>query len=126
MSQSVLLSIARRSIEEVLQAENTIDRAQLLGEYPVLGQKMATQVNLYLGDELRGSARSEMATRSLLEDIIHNAKIAAFQDQGFAPLVTSEYLRTSVELILFSDEGPLRHRDTPLLQDSQEALSRSS
>ncbi|MBN2869644.1 MAG: AMMECR1 domain-containing protein [Campylobacterales bacterium] len=117
MSQSVLLSIARRSIEEVLQAENTIEHAQLLAEYPVLGEKMATQVNLYMGGELRGSARSDTPSRPLLDDIIRNAKIAAFQDENFPPLVTSEYLRTSVELILFSTDGPLRHRDTPILQE---------
>ncbi len=117
MSQSVLLTIARRSIEEVLQAENIIDRNELLEQYPVLMQPIATQVNLYLGDELRGSAKSVSAERSLLEDIIRNAKIAAFQDNRFSPLVTSEYLRTSVELILFSAEGPLSHKDAPILPE---------
>lgn len=118
MSQSVLLSIARRSIEEVLQAENTIDRSELLGHYPVLGERMATQVNLYLGNELRGSAKSENPVRPLIDDIIHNAKVAAFQDEHFSPLITSEYLRTSVELILFSAEGPIGHRDAPILKES--------
>lgn len=117
MSQSVLLTIARRSIEEVLQAENTIDRSQLLEQYPVLGEEMATQVNLYLGDQLRGSAKSTAAERSLLEDIIRNAKIAAFQDDRFDPLVTSEYLHSSIELILFSPEGELSHKAPPLLKE---------
>lgn len=117
MSQSVLLSIARRSIEEVLQAENTIDRAQLLEQYPILGETVATQVNLYVGNELRGSAKSDRSDRPLLDDIIHNAKVAAFEDENFSPLVTSEYLRASVELILFSADGPLCHRDTPILKE---------
>ena len=55
--------------------------------------------------------------KPLLEDIIRNAKIAAFQDNRFSPLVTSEYLRTSVELILFSAEGPLSHKDAPILSE---------
>lgn len=118
MSQSVLLTIARRSIEEVLQTENIIDRTQLLEQYPILGEKMATQINLYLGDELRGSAKSETPLRPLLDDIIHNAKIAAFQDENFAPLITSEYLRTSVELILFSPDGPLCHKDSSILKET--------
>lgn len=117
MSQLVLLSIARRSIEEVLQAENTIDRAQLLEQYPILGETVATQVNLYVGNELRGSAKSARSDRPLLDDIIHNAKVAAFEDENFSPLVTSEYLRASVELILFSADGPLCHRDTPILKE---------
>ncbi len=117
MSQSVLLTIARHSIEEVLQAENTIDREALIGEYPLLAQPMATQVNLYLGDEIRGSAKSAAPTRPLLDDIIRNAKIAAFQDENFPPMATSEYLHASIELILFSEQGPLGHRDTPILHD---------
>lgn len=115
MSQSVLLSIARRSIEEVLQAENTIERTQLIGEYPVLEQLMATQVDLYLGNELRGSARSETACRSLLDDIIRNAKVAAFQDERFAPLVTSEYLHTTIKLTLFTADGELSHQSEAIL-----------
>ncbi len=118
MSQSVLLTIARRSIEEVLQAEKMIDRAELLDQYPVLGEHIATQINLYLGNDIRGSAKSVSTSRSLLDDIIHNAKVAAFQDENFSPLVTSEYLRTSVELILFSADGPLSHKDTPILKES--------
>ncbi len=118
MAQSLLITIARESIEEVLRAENTIEYSRLLEEYPVLGQKMATQINLYLGDEVRGSARSETAERPLLEDIIRNAKLAAFQNDPLPPLATSEYLRASVELILFSSEGPLRHRDGPILKEA--------
>jgi AMMECR1 domain-containing protein len=117
MSQSILLSVARKSIEEVLQAEDSIDRAKLLEEYPILNEVMATQIILYLGDKVRGSAKSEAPVRSLLDDIIHNAKVAAFQDSAFTPLVTSEYLHTSVELIIFSAEGPLSHKDSPILKE---------
>lgn len=117
MSQSVLLTIARKSIEEVLQAEHSIDRAKLAEEYPILNEMMGTEIILYLDDKVRGSAKTESPVRSLLEDIIHNAKVAAFQDTAFTPLSTSEYLHTSVELIIFSPEGPLRHRDAPILHE---------
>lgn len=117
MSQSVLLTIARKSIEEVLQAEHSIDREKLVEEYPILNEVMGTQITLYLKDKVRGSAKTENPARSLLEDIIHNAKVAAFQDTAFTPLSTSEYLHTSVELIIFSPEGPLRHKDTPILKE---------
>ncbi|HZF70960.1 AMMECR1 domain-containing protein [Sulfuricurvum sp.] len=117
MSQSVLLTIARQSIEEVLQAERSIDREKLLEEYPVLNQPMATEITLYLNDKIRGNSKSESPERSLLDDIIHNAKIAAFQDENFDPLVTSEYLHTAIELTLFSAEGPLSHKSSPILKD---------
>lgn len=117
MSQSVLLTIARRSIEEVLQAELSIEREKLLSEYPILSQPIATEVTLYLDNKIRGKAKSEEPQRTLLDDIIHNAKIAAFQDENFDPLITSEYLHTTIELTLFTEEGNLSHKSGPILKE---------
>lgn len=117
MSQSVLLTIARKSIEEVLKAESSLDRQKLLEEYPILNEMIGTQIILYFNNKVRGTAKTETPVRSLLDDIIINAKMAAFQDGNFIPLSTSEYLHTSIELILFSAEGPLSHTDAPILKD---------
>lgn len=117
MSQSVLLTIARASIEEVLQGQNSINRNELLEEYPILSEPMATQVTLYIGSKVRGIAKTENAERSLLEDIIYNAKAAAFQDENFDPLVTSEYLHATIQLTVFSPEGELSHQSGPILPD---------
>lgn len=118
MSQSVLLNIARESIQEVLQAQESIDRTQLLKSYPILAQVVATEVTLYLNGKARGTSRSDNPEHSLLEDIILNAKRAAFQDPDYIPVSTSEYLHTSVELILFTADGPISHRDDPILKES--------
>lgn len=117
MSQSVLLTIARASIEEVLQAEISIERSKLLEEYPILSQPLKCEIALYLDNKLRGFARTEDLKRSLLEEIIHNAKVAAFQDENFNPLVTSEYLHTTIKLTLFTAEGALSHQSEPILKD---------
>jgi hypothetical protein len=117
MSQSVLLTIARESIQEVLQAQETIDRTRLLETHPLLAQIIATQVTLYLNGKARGTSRSVVPEHSLLEDVILNAKRAAFQDPDFIPISTSEYLHTSVELVLFTADGPISHRDNPILQE---------
>lgn len=117
MSQSVLLTIARASIEEVLQGQNSINRFELLELYPILSQSMATQITLYLGNKIRGIAKTQAAERSLLEDIIYNAKAAAFQDENFDPLVTSEYLHATIQLTLFSPDGELTHESEPILKD---------
>ncbi len=118
MSQSVLLSIARESIQEVLQAQESIDRNELLTNYPLLGEIVATQVTLYLNGKPRGTSISTNPEHSLLEDIILNAKRAAFQDPDFIPISTSEYLYTAIELILFTADGPISHRDDSILKDS--------
>ncbi|MDP3300618.1 MAG: AMMECR1 domain-containing protein [Sulfuricurvum sp.] len=117
MSQSVLLNIARESIQEVLQAQESINREELLTSYPLLSEIIATQVTLYLNGKPRGTSISEIPEHSLLEDIILNAKRAAFQDSNFIPVSTSEYLHTSVELVLFTADGPISHRDGPMLSE---------
>jgi len=117
VSKSVLLNLARSSIEEVLQAQSTINRSELLENYPILSTPMGVQVILYLNEKIRGSSKSEHADLPLIEAIILHAKLAAFQDPSFTPIATSEYLHASVELILFSPDGPLSHKDDPIIQE---------
>lgn len=117
MSQSVLLTIARASIEEVLQGQNSINRIELIEQYPLLSEPIATQITLYLGNKVRGISKSKRAERSLLEDIIYNAKAAAFQDENFDPLVTSEYLHATIQLTVYSLEGELSHQSEPILKE---------
>lgn len=111
MAQSVLLKLARESIEEVLEAQNTIDRDALVAEYPVLEQKMATFVTLTIDGDLRGCIGSLVAHRPLVDDIIHNAKAAAFQDPRFSPMTTSEYLHASVEVSLLTAPESVTYSD---------------
>ncbi len=117
MSRSVLLQLARDSIHEVFEAQRTIDKEALLEEHPLLNEKIATTVNIYINNELRGSCSSEEATKSLLEDIIHNAKKSAFEDKNFAPLTTSEYLHSEVELLLTTPEGVISQKDPAIVMD---------
>ena len=56
MSRSVLLQLARDSIQEVLEAQRTIDRESILNEHPLLKEKIATTINLYIKNELRGTS----------------------------------------------------------------------
>ncbi len=111
MAQSELLTLARQSIQEVLQAEHTIDREALLEKYPVLGEKMATFVTLTIDGELRGCIGSLIAQRPLIDDIIHNAKAAAFQDPRFSPITTSEYLHAAIEVSILSIPEPVEYKD---------------
>ena len=117
MSRSVLLQLARNSIQEVLEAQRTIDKKALLQEHPLLNEKIATKINLYLNDQLRGSAQSEDATLSLLEDIIKNAKLSAFQDKNFSPITTSEYLSCEIELFLSTSDGIINEKDSAILKE---------
>lgn len=116
MSRSVLLQLARDSIQEVLELQRTIDKATLLNEHPLLNEKITTTLNIYLDNELRGSCSSSSAQKTLLEDIIYNAKVAAFEDKNFTPLTTSEYLSCEIELILNTPDGVMSEKDEPILK----------
>jgi|GEM_PF-476142 len=115
MSRSVLLQLARDSIEEVLEAKRKINKQELLKKYPLLAQEIATEIKIYTNDTLRGSYKTKSPQKSLLEDIIFNAKKAAFEDTAFTPMSTSEYLTSEIELILDAPEGKISHKDPSLL-----------
>ena len=122
MSRSVLLQLARDSIAEVLEMQRTIDKKILITEHPLLEQKIATRVNLYIDNELRGSAYSETPQLSLVDDIIINAKKSAFEDTNFSPITTSEYLNCEIELLLATPEGVISEKDPAILKANTNKL----
>ena len=115
MSRSVLIQLARDSIQEVLEAGRTIDKKALINEHPLLNEKISTTVNLYLGQKLRGSSTSSSDINSLIEEIIYHAKKSAFQDKNFTPITTSEYLKCEIELLLRTPDGVISEKDPSIL-----------
>ena len=122
MARSILLQLARDSIQEVFQAERTIKKQELLAEHPLLAEVMATTVKLYIGEELQGQSSTKISSFSLLEDIIKNAKIAAFENKEFTPLTTSKYLECELELILLTADGVISEKDPSILKTSSFTL----
>jgi len=116
MSRSVLLQLARDSIQEVFQAQITIDRESLLKEHPLLAQKIPTTVQILLDKELKGSYSS--TNNKLIENIILSAKKAAFEDKESSILTTSEYLHCEIKILLETQEGVISEIDPAIIQDS--------
>ncbi len=121
MTRSPLLQIVRDSIEEVIEARRIIKREELLEKYPVLEQNIASVITLSVEDELR-EAGSDEAIKPLIDDIIYNAKIAAFQDTKLPPITTAQYLhcRISLSLLIPDEEGGFTMEtstDEPLLKN---------
>jgi len=114
VSRSILLQLSRDSVEEVLQTQRIIDKKTLLENYPLLNEKIATKVNIYLKDELRGFYECSSGL-SLFDAVTLGAKKAAFENTNFSPLTVSEYLRCEIELILETDEGIISEKDAPLI-----------
>lgn len=92
----VLLALARSAIASSFGAGSPSDDA------PWLAEPGAVFVTLTQGGQLRGCIGSLEAHRSLLDDVTHNARAAAFSDPRFPPLEASDLLRTRIEVSLLS------------------------
>jgi AMMECR1 domain-containing protein len=111
MSQSLLLEVARQSITEVLEASRHIDAEHLKKEHPILNEKMATAVTLYLDNEVRAHHCSLHPNKSLVDDLIYTAKVAAFESETYPPISTSQYLHVSIQVSILTPLKLLSYHD---------------
>ena len=109
----VLLKIARLAIYEDLIGQKLIDKKKLLQEYPGLAREQAVFVTLEKFDgkreSLRGCIGSLLPVRSLIDDVIYNAKAAAFNDPRFPPLSLDEFDQIKIEISLLSIPEAVRY-----------------
>ncbi len=107
--REVLLKLARAAIAEEFGIDYGVDKESLRKENPWLNEKGAAFVTLNKkGDgALRGCIGSIIAHRTLYDDIIENAKSAAFHDPRFVALSPQEFNDITVEVSLLTDPKPL-------------------
>ncbi|HHH19336.1 MAG TPA: AmmeMemoRadiSam system protein A [Campylobacterales bacterium] len=110
MDKKLLLQIAHDAIEGNFTRRD-INRTQLLQENPELKKEGAVFVTLRQQGHLRGCIGSLVAHRSLLDDVVHNAKAAAFSDPRFQPLSSTELNTTDIEVSLLSSPEELEYKD---------------
>ncbi len=122
MLDSILLRIAKTAILERFDPSYVVDKEKLLKNYPYLAKKGAAFVTLNKNKNLRGCIGSIIAHRSLLEDIIHNARSAAFSDPRFNPLQEDELdpdltfevsILSEPTLIEYTDYNDLKSKIVP-------------
>ncbi len=113
MEKSYLIDIAKSAILEDLLKEKLIDKKVLLQKYPELSKSGATFVTLEQKQQLRGCIGSLVPHRTLLDDLISNAKSAAFSDTRFKPLAKNEFddENFSVEVSILSEPKALGYKD---------------
>jgi hypothetical protein len=101
---NTLLKLARAAVEESLGGP-----AVQVPEEPWLTEPGACFVSLHLkhDDSLRGCIGSIEPHRPLREDVVHNARAAAWHDPRFVPLRHNELANTRVEVTLLSPVEPL-------------------
>lgn len=110
MDGSVYIQIAKNAIQEHFD-EIGIDRDLYVSTYPELSQKKACFVTLTLNNRLRGCIGSIIAHQSLIDDLISNARSAAFHDPRFPPLSREEFSHLSIEVSLLTHPEPVEYSD---------------
>jgi len=111
MLSSILLQIAKTAILSKFDDNYTIDKQELLSNYPYLSKNGAVFVTLNYDNNLRGCIGSIIAHQSLLDDIIQNAISAAFNDPRFKPLSANELSHLNIEVSVLSEPELLVYSD---------------
>ena len=108
-----MVEIAKDSIRESLENIKIIDKVKLMEEYPELAQKGAVFVTIEKRHSLRGCIGSLVAHRTLIDDLVENAKSAAFKDPRFPPLTKEEFSdpNLTVEISILSESKHLPYTD---------------
>lgn len=106
-NQKDLLRIAAQSVVTGFERGRPLRLRE--SKYPEeLREKGATFVNLYYNGDLRGSAGSTSAHRSIIEDVAENAYAAAFSDFRFIPLSEEELKDTEISISFLSSPSLIR------------------
>jgi AmmeMemoRadiSam system protein A len=75
--------------------------------HPWLRAPGASFVTLRIDAELRGCIGSVQARRALGEDVVHNARAAAYRDPRFPPVAPDERALLRVEVSVLSEREPM-------------------
>ncbi len=103
--------IAKHSIQDEFNYTNSIDIKSLTEKNDLLKEDGASFVTLTQNGQLRGCIGSLRACRPLIEDIIANAKSAAFRDPRFPKLTREELHVIDVEVSVLTKPELLEYSD---------------
>lgn len=103
----ILLELARKSIRQGLAGRHMAPAE--LDEYPpALRDKGAAFVTLTLHGQLRGCIGHLEASQPLVQDVIENARLAAFNDPRFMPLTEREFEQVDISISVLSPAVPIK------------------
>ncbi len=111
MNGELLLKIARQAIASAFGQAPEVDKEALVAQYPELAKEQATFVTLTIGGQLRGCIGSIVPHRRLIDDLVANARAAAFEDPRFSPLTAEEFENVDIEVSLLTVPQALEYSD---------------
>ncbi len=111
MNGELLLKIARQAIASAFGLAPDVEKEELVARYPELAKEQATFVTLTIGGQLRGCIGSIIPHRRLIDDLVANARAAAFDDPRFPRLTPEEFEKVDIEVSLLTVPRELPYED---------------
>ncbi len=105
--RQILLDLANEAIKYGLEHHDVMP-IELEKYVEILQDQRACFVTLQIKGKLRGCIGSLEAYRPLVEDLVHNAYAAAFQDPRFAPLTTEELPKLEIHISVLDKPVPMQ------------------
>jgi len=106
-----LLQVARQAIASSFGLAPEVDKAALVARDPEWAKEQATFVTLTINGQLRGCIGSIVPHRPLIDDLVANARAAAFEDPRFPPLTREAFEQVDIEVSLLSVPQELLYSD---------------
>ncbi len=119
MDKTLLLNLAKKAIESNFNKNIQIQKDKILKENAYLKENRATFVTLTLDERLRGCIGSLLAYRTFFDDLLYNAKAAAFSDPRFPSLSKAEFEKIKIEISILTTPKILEYSS---LEDLEEKL----
>lgn len=110
MDASIYIQIVKTAIQEHFDGI-PVNKDAYLSAYPELSKEKATFVTLTLNKHLRGCIGSIIAHHPLIDDLISNARSAAFHDPRFPPLSIEEFTKISIEVSILTHPQEITYKD---------------
>lgn len=100
--EELIKKIAWDSIKNQLEGGNGVSKYEAVKLFPEFVLPRATFITLKKDGHLRGCIGSLVAHRELFDDLVTNAKKAAFEDPRFRPVTLDELPNISLEVSLLT------------------------
>jgi hypothetical protein len=102
MMEEIIKKIAWDSIENSLTKKKPLTKYDAVKLYPEFVLPRATFITLKKDGNLRGCIGSLIAHRELYDDLVTNAKKAAFEDPRFRPITIDELPNITLEVSILT------------------------
>lgn len=112
MNTDLIKRVAKEAIFNALGDGTLISKYEAVKVMPEFVLPKATFVTLKQNGRLRGCIGSLVAHREFYDDLVHNAKSAAFNDPRFKPLTKEELPLTEIEISILTDAVLVHYENT--------------